>query len=80
MFAQYFEPDQVSVRITLVATMPDGVRREPFRRLLWVLPAGWPLVPLLYLPGIIVLGRRVYGWVAARRTTTSCPLHGTARG
>lgn len=28
MFAQYFEPEQVPVRISLVATMPDGLRRE----------------------------------------------------
>jgi predicted DCC family thiol-disulfide oxidoreductase YuxK len=40
----------------------DGVRR-----LLRELPLGLPLWGLLHLPGMGVVGRRVYRWVARRR-------------
>jgi predicted DCC family thiol-disulfide oxidoreductase YuxK len=31
------------------------------------LPATWPLLPLLYLPGMNWLGPRLYRWIAKRR-------------
>jgi predicted DCC family thiol-disulfide oxidoreductase YuxK len=55
---------------------PTGRRRvgfEGYRALAWAIPVGWLALPLLYLPGARVLGRRVYSAVASRR---SCPLDG----
>jgi predicted DCC family thiol-disulfide oxidoreductase YuxK len=40
---------------------------DGFRALTRVLPAMWPLRPLMYLPGAAWIGRRVYRWVARRR-------------
>lgn len=31
------------------------------------LPLMWPMLPLLYLPGMNWLGPKIYGWVARRR-------------
>jgi len=31
------------------------------------LPLSWPLVPFLYLPGMNILGPKVYRWIAKRR-------------
>ncbi|PJF40354.1 MAG: hypothetical protein CUN55_12845 [Phototrophicales bacterium] len=31
------------------------------------LPLLWPLLPLLYLPGMNWLGPKIYGWIARRR-------------
>lgn len=74
--------DPAAVRGAMHVIEPGGrvyVGFDAFRRLVWVLPAGWPLVPLLYLPGVPACGRLVYGWVAVRRLTTTCPLHRPAR-
>jgi predicted DCC family thiol-disulfide oxidoreductase YuxK len=38
-----------------------------FRWMAWRLPVLWPLAPLLYVPGIPWLGRRVYLWIARNR-------------
>lgn len=38
-----------------------------FRWIAWWLPLTAPLAPLLYLPGVPWLGRRVYRWVARNR-------------
>ena len=43
-----------------------------FRQLAWLLPAAWLAVPLLYMPGVSFLGRRVYARIAARRARTAC--------
>lgn len=40
---------------------------DAFRALSWNLPALWPVAPLLYVPGIPTIGRRVYAKVAERR-------------
>jgi predicted DCC family thiol-disulfide oxidoreductase YuxK len=46
-----------------------------FRWMAWRLPALWPLLPLLYIPGIGRLGQRVYLWVARNRFQL-VPCHG----
>ena len=38
-----------------------------FRFIAWRLPLMWPIVPLLYLPGVPWLGQKVYLWVARNR-------------
>jgi predicted DCC family thiol-disulfide oxidoreductase YuxK len=43
---------------------------DAYRSMAWVVPAAWPALPLLYLPGIAPIGRRVYRYVAAHRVTT----------
>lgn len=45
---------------------------EAYRALAWRLPLTVLVAPLLYLPGVPELGRRVYRHVADGRSTTSC--------
>jgi predicted DCC family thiol-disulfide oxidoreductase YuxK len=63
-----------------VITTRGEVRRgfDAYRSLAWVLPPGWLMLPLLYIPGVPAVGRRVYGFVAARRGRTACALPRTA--
>ena len=51
---------------------------DAFRRLAWVLPAAWPILPVLYLPGVAPVARRAYAFVAARRPIGNCVLHAPA--
>ncbi|MCS7017069.1 MAG: DUF393 domain-containing protein [Gemmatales bacterium] len=46
-----------------------------FRWLAWWLPACWPILPLLYLPGAAWVGERIYAWVARNRFRL-LPCHG----
>ncbi len=43
---------------------------DGFRTLSHVVPALWPAMPFLYVPGVPWLGRRVYRYVARHRSTT----------
>ena len=55
---------------------PDGritTGFDGFRTIAWVLTALAPLAPFLHLPGVPFIGRRVYRYVAAHRSTT-CTL------
>lgn len=45
-----------------------------YRALAWVLPAGWLLLPLLYLPGVAWAGQRVYRRIADSRYHNGCPV------
>jgi hypothetical protein len=50
--------------------LPDGTYRtgfDAFRTLCWHLPPLWPLAPFLYIPGIPLLGRRIYARIAENR-------------
>jgi hypothetical protein len=38
-----------------------------FRRLTLVLPPLWPLAPLMWLPGMQLMGVPAYAWVARNR-------------
>jgi predicted DCC family thiol-disulfide oxidoreductase YuxK len=61
-----------------VVTAPGGRVLHGFaalRWLAWRLPPLWPLAPLLYLPGVLPLGQRLYLWVARNRFRL-VPCHG----
>ena len=62
-------------RSAYVATS-DGRMHEgffAFRMITLRMPVFWPLTPLLWFPGVSILGRTVYRWVAAsRRRFGSC--------
>lgn len=45
---------------------------EGFRRIAWVLPLVWPILPLLYLPGVSMVGNRAYRWIARNRHRLGC--------
>lgn len=40
---------------------------EGYRRIAWVVPLGWVLLPFLYFPGVSVIGRWIYHRVANHR-------------
>ena len=40
---------------------------DAFRVISRALPALWPVVPLLYVPGVPLIGRKVYHWIAQHR-------------
>jgi predicted DCC family thiol-disulfide oxidoreductase YuxK len=50
---------------------PDRQRHlAGFRAFRWIagrLPLTWLMVPLLYLPGVLPLGNRIYRWIARNR-------------
>jgi predicted DCC family thiol-disulfide oxidoreductase YuxK len=58
-----------------VVTADGGIEKgfDAYRALSWSLPLLWPVAPLLYVPGVPVLGRRIYASVAAQRHRTGCP-------
>lgn len=45
------------------------------RRIAAELPLLWPLVPLLYIPGIELIGEPAYRWVAHHRDLVTRLLH-----
>jgi hypothetical protein len=45
---------------------------DAYRSVAWVLPLGWLALPFLYLPGMAAIGRRLYRFVASRRSTAAC--------
>jgi hypothetical protein len=47
-----------------VGLEPHLAGYDAFRRLAWVLPAAWILLPLLYAPGVPSLGRRLHAGAA----------------
>ncbi len=72
------DPARLMAEMHVVA--PDGRVAhgfEAFRRLARELPPLWPLVPLLYLPGVPAVGQRLYLWVARNRYHL-VPCHGGA--
>lgn len=44
---------------------------DAFRSLCAHLPPYWPLLPILWFPGVAIVGRKVYAWIAGRRDTCS---------
>jgi predicted DCC family thiol-disulfide oxidoreductase YuxK len=65
------DPDKLLVQMHVVT--PGTTRRRcyggfyAFRTLAWYLPACWPILPLLYLPGADWVGERIYAWIARNR-------------
>jgi len=56
-----------------------------YRVLAWALPAFWPLIPLLYFPGVSWVGERVYGSIARNRLAlihcdSHCPTTPSGNG
>jgi predicted DCC family thiol-disulfide oxidoreductase YuxK len=54
---------------------PDGTLHVGFfaiRRLARLIPGLWPIVPLLYAPGALRIGPRIYAAVAGRRRRIAC--------
>lgn len=51
---------------------------DVYREIAWGLPVGWLLLPVLYLPGVRPIGRRVYAAVAANRVGMACTIPGSA--
>lgn len=47
---------------------------DAYRAIAWSIPLLIPLAPLLYLPGVPAIGRRVYAAVARRRLRGGCPV------
>ena len=47
---------------------------DAYRAVAWSVPLLCPIAPLLYVPGVPWVGRRVYAAVAARRHRTGCPV------
>lgn len=43
-----------------------------FRRLAWALPLTWLIAPFLYVPGVPLVGKPIYAYVAANRTRNLC--------
>ncbi len=53
------------------AVRPDGTQFagfDAFRQIAWQLPATVLIAPLLYIPGVPQVGRRVYTWVKDNRS------------
>jgi predicted DCC family thiol-disulfide oxidoreductase YuxK len=47
---------------------------DAYRAMSWVLPGLLPFAPLLYIPGVPVIGRAVYRSIARRRQNLVCTL------
>jgi predicted DCC family thiol-disulfide oxidoreductase YuxK len=47
---------------------------DAYRSLAWTLPLCWPLLPILYLPPVPWVGRKIYRYVATHRHDDGCEL------
>ncbi|MFQ5707356.1 MAG: thiol-disulfide oxidoreductase DCC family protein [bacterium] len=59
---------------------PNGEIRSGFygfRKLSSLLLVGWLILPILYLPGVPILGQRMYRSIAKnrKRSGARCPIH-----
>ena len=60
--------DEVQKRMYLVLNSGKKFAGyEVFRRICWSMPMMFPLIPLIYFPGMGVIGPRLYDFVAKRR-------------
>lgn len=68
--------DRDACAVAMHVIAPDGritTGFDGFRTIAWALTTLAPLAPVLHLPGVPFIGRRVYRYVAAHRSTT-CTL------
>lgn len=49
---------------------------DGFRRMLWVMPMFWIILPLLYIPFVPTIGRIIYAWIAKNRYRFGCNSEG----
>lgn len=61
------DPDRLEKEMMLQAGTGWLGGFDAFRYIAGRLPLLWPLVPVLWLPGVSAIGRAIYGQVAARR-------------
>lgn len=45
---------------------------DGFRRMVWVMPLFWIILPLLYIPLVPTVGRFIYAWIARNRYRFGC--------
>ena len=65
-------PEQLQTAIRLIT--PSGKVSAGFfaiRRAAWLLPAMWPGLPLMYVPGASRAGPAIYRWIARHRYALS---------
>ncbi len=75
--ARFPQLDQGACLADMHGVSADGAITRGFdtyRMLAWVLPLGWVLLPMLYLPGVRPIGRRVYGAIAGQRLRQGCSI------
>lgn len=76
-----FEVEQLRLRMHVFRTeRQPQMGFDAVRDLMRCMPLAWPLLFLLYLPGVPRLGRRLYDHVATRRTRRACPEGSCRRG
>ncbi|MEO6436097.1 MAG: DCC1-like thiol-disulfide oxidoreductase family protein [Tepidisphaeraceae bacterium] len=79
--ARFPHLDRERCMIDMYVVAPDGSTAygfDGYRQIARRVPAWWPIVPLLYLPGVAWVGRRVYRRIADRRFDAGCALPTTA--
>jgi predicted DCC family thiol-disulfide oxidoreductase YuxK len=59
-----------------VESIESSVGFDGFRRMVWVMPVFWIILPLLYMPFIPTIGRAVYSWIAKNRYRFGCNSEG----
>lgn len=67
---RYPQLDKTALMGAIHTITPDGrvlVGFFAMRYLTHFLPLMWPVLPLLYLPGMKWVGPALYGWIARRR-------------
>lgn len=73
--SRYPHLDQMECLTNMHVISPDGkvtVGYDGYRSVSRVMPLFWPLIPLLYIPPVPQIGRRVYAWVARSRFSAGC--------
>jgi len=59
-----------------VDTQESYVGFDGVRRMMWVMPLFWIILPILYIPFVPTIGRAVYGWIARNRYRFGCNSKG----
>ncbi|MEP7088090.1 MAG: DCC1-like thiol-disulfide oxidoreductase family protein [Gemmatimonadota bacterium] len=76
-------PEEMREEMVVVTPAECALRGfYAFREISRRLPALWPLVPLMFVPGSAWVGTRLYAWVAANRARRlcegdACAVHGS---